>query len=107
MKSEPQLSAQLKKKHDNEFELSGDLSFQTVPALSGRLHQLLNNKTSLVINLAGVQRSDSAGVALLVDWLRQAQQQQVDLQYSEMPEQMRSIASVGRLDEILPLASES
>ena len=107
MKSEAHVSAQLKKKHDTEFELSGDLSFQTVPALSGRLHQLLSNKTSLVINLAGVLRSDSAGVALLVDWFRQAQQQQVDLQYSAMPEQMRSIASVGGLDEILPLAVDS
>lgn len=106
MKSEPALSAQLKKNDVGEFELSGDLSFQTVPALSGRIHQLLANKSHLVVKLTGVQRSDSAGVALLVDWLRQAQQHDVTLQFTDMPAQMHSIAAVSGLDEILPLGSD-
>jgi len=105
MKNDPLAGAQLKKNEAGEFELSGELSFQTVPALSGRIHQLLTNKTHLVVKLTGVLRSDSAGVALLVDWLRQAQQHDVSLQFTDMPAQMHAIAAVSGLDEILPVVA--
>ena len=57
----------------------------------------------LVIDLSGVEHSDSAGVALLVDWLRQTRTQQRVMQLCEIPEQMRAIIRVADLEVLFGL----
>jgi phospholipid transport system transporter-binding protein len=81
--------------------LVGDLSFTTVPALRGGLDMKSANRSRLSIDLAGVTRSDSAGLALLIEWLRESERLGKTVTFMNMPVQMQSIARVCGLDGIL------
>lgn len=87
-------------------ELQGELSFATVPGLLAQHDDLFAEQPSVTIDLHNVERSDSAGVALLVEWMNQAWQQQRELRFLNIPEQMLSIARVSGLDHILPFSRD-
>ena len=82
--------------------VTGDLSFTTVPALSGGLDIKSADRSRISIDLAGVTRSDSAGLALLIEWLRQSERLDKTITFLNMPAQMQSIARVCGLEGILP-----
>ena len=98
------MNARLEKMSSQQYALTGDLSFESVPALSDTILPLLLENTRLDISLDQVKRSDSAGVAMLVEWFRLAQQQEKSLRFLDIPEQMLSIVRVSGLDTILPLS---
>jgi phospholipid transport system transporter-binding protein len=81
----------------------GPLSFATVPQVWREGRGLFSGGGRLVVDLSGVGRADSAGVALLVEWLRAARARGVELSFRGMPAQMRAIATATRLDTLLPV----
>ncbi len=83
--------------------IQGEMSFSTVNQLLGDGQRCLVPSSALIFDLSGVNHADSAGVALLVEWLRLARQQQVELKFQNIPQQMWSIIEVSDLDERLPL----
>ena len=80
----------------------GDLSFATVPDLRGALDINSADRARISIDLGGVTRADSAGLALLIEWLREAERLDKTITFLNMPAQMQSIARVCGLDGILP-----
>lgn len=84
------------------FSLHGELSFDSVPTLWRRSAELWRVEATVTVDLAGVARADSAGLALLADWARQARARGLTLTYHDMPEQMRDLARVSGLDRVLP-----
>lgn len=92
---------------DGGLAVHGDLDFQSVPALWQQVAERLaadGGSGELLIDLAAVGHSDSAGVALLVDWLRRAQAGGRRLRLRNVPAQMRAIIRVSSLEELLPAA---
>ncbi|MBF6309145.1 STAS domain-containing protein, partial [Nocardia farcinica] len=55
-------------------------------------------------DLQAVTRSDSAGLALLVEWMQFARQQDRKLSFRNLPDQLRDIARISGLEDLLPLA---
>lgn len=84
----------------------GDLNFQTVPALWADSEAVFRQAPKLEIDLAAVSRADSAGLALLVEWMRQARRAGKPIRFYNIPRQMLAIARVSSLDQILPLARD-
>jgi len=93
----------LKRREDGCFILSGTLSFKTVPVIWRQGLDLFSEAPSLLLDLSGIKRSDSAGVALLVDWMRFARSHNKPISYINMPQQMLAIVRASSLDAILPL----
>ena len=89
------------------FVLRGELSFATVTELSRRSADLLWRAERVTLDLAGVTRTDSAGLALLVEWLRLAQRNGKAIQFRNIPQQMMAVAQVVGLDKLLPVAPAS
>lgn len=83
--------------------LSGPLTFDTVPQLFQRGRQLFNAGVTVELDLAKVERSDSAGLALLVSWMRLARQQQGSITFRNVPTQLLGLAKVGGVEAILAL----
>ena len=84
------------------FAIDGVLTFDTVPELFDRADEWFRNGArSLTIDLKAVHRADSAGLALLVEWLRLAQSKGTELKLINVPEQMRSLIRVSGLSEAL------
>lgn len=88
---------------ENAFALKGNLDFQSVAALWEQTQELFREQPPLRIDLAGVKRSDSSGVALLVEWLGQARARNQHLRFANMPPQMQAIVLVADLDEVLQI----
>lgn len=92
----------LQRRADNEWALYGELSFKTVPTIIGELNGLLSGESPQVIDLSGVTRIDSAGVALLLDWVRAAKNCNVSVRFRNVPPQMLALAKVAGVGYLLP-----
>lgn len=96
--------AVINKLDSHHFQVEGELNFATTPELlQSMLSQFPSIDREVHIDLEGVTRSDSAGLALLVEWLRLAQEQGVTLRFHNLPTQLREIARVSDLLPLLPL----
>ena len=65
---------------------------------------LFRDGRAITVDLGAVTRADSAALALLVQWLRNAEAQQQTLTFKNVPKNLMSIAGVSSLDDILALA---
>lgn len=94
--------AQLKRTADDQLALSGELSMVSVPDL---LHcaQWPEVGGEINIDLQSVGRTDSAGVALLIEWQRAASRRQQTLRFQNIPPQMLAIAHLSGVDKLLAL----
>jgi phospholipid transport system transporter-binding protein len=86
---------------EGRWKLSGDLGFGTVSRLLKVSRGNFSGAEAIEVDLAGVTRADSAGLALLVEWLRVAEQTGRPMSFVNMPAQMQSIARICGLEEIL------
>ena len=81
--------------------IDGDLTVETVPQLYREGRRLIEQSAAgLQIDLAGVARADSGGLALLVDWLATAAQRGRSLRYVNLPATLQALA---RLSEVTAL----
>ncbi len=87
---------------DGGFRLQSALTFATVPALwrPGAERIAAAADGDLQFDLQQVQAADSAGLALLIDWLAVARAQRRSLRYAQVPEALRALA---RLSDVAAL----
>lgn len=98
------MSAQLEEVEDSWFRLTGELSFNSVPELLKTSTSLFRDAERIDIDLSGVVRSDSAGLALLVEWMRRAENMHKPIQFLNIPLQMMAIVRVSGLDQVCPIS---
>lgn len=85
------------------FRLSGELTMQTVPALwQQAAAQLPPAGQAMIVDLDAVERCDSAALALLVEWMRAAGARGVEVGFRNLPRQLRDIARLTGLEDMLP-----
>lgn len=83
--------------------LSGVLDFESVLAIDVEGRRWLQGVAPSVcnINLGAISYSSSAGIALLLGWLRVALQQKKKLHIVQLPADMAALARVGGLEDLL------
>lgn len=86
---------------DDTWKVQGELSFETVPALFDSARQAMREHVPSSIDLAAVERVESAGVALMLDWIRAARAQNRALVFRNVPEHMASIAELCGVGHLL------
>tara|TARA_B100002052_G_C15794343_1_gene557875 strand:+ start:736 stop:1053 length:318 start_codon:yes stop_codon:yes gene_type:complete len=87
--------------------VEGELDVDNVPARLKHSADWFEKNGATVIDLAEVTRADSAGVALLLEWIRDAEQAGSTLRFVNAPEQMRAIINFCGLDEVIALDEPS
>lgn len=88
---------------DGRVQCSGRMTFDSVGELMRGADVLWQGEGELLVDLSAVNHSDSAGVALLVDWARTARVRGREIKFIHVPAQLWAIAEVSGLDRILPL----
>jgi phospholipid transport system transporter-binding protein len=83
------------------YRVTGELSFATVGALLRESGDAFDSASAVDIDLSGVKHSDSAGLALLIEWLRLAKLAGKKLSYSNLPPQLLAIAQMSDVDDLL------
>jgi len=91
----------LKDLGDGHFALSGEMSFDTAERILEASEQPFEEHTRLEIDLSGVTLSDSAGLALLLEWVTWANHTVREIRFSGMPERVLAIAKTTEVDELL------
>ena len=81
--------------------VGGELTFDTVPALYQDSLGWFAGTGELVIDLAQVTRADSAGLALLLEWLRGADQAGCRLRLANIPHQVQTLIRINGLNGAL------
>lgn len=79
----------------------GELDFGTAAAALRAGLALLPRGGRCTIDLAGVTSADSAGLAVLVEWLAAATERGGSLSFESVPAQLRAIARISDLETLL------
>lgn len=89
--------------HQQELSLTGDLTFASVALLQPILMRDIeqSKEASLTVNLNGVLRSDSAGLALMIDGMKAAKLLGKELRYAHLPESLLKLAIFCNVEAIL------
>lgn len=95
------MSATLEQGADGVWRIAGALDFDTVSALHKQTDALLASGP-VQLDLTGVERANSAGVALVLEWRRQAHQRGVELYLHGLPE---AVLQLARLSDVEGLVS--
>ena len=88
--------------NDGRIEVRGELSFATVPGVRADALRLFSKVRSVHVDLAGVTGADSAGLALLIEWMRESRRLQHNAHFSHVPDALRVIAELSDVDDLLP-----
>jgi phospholipid transport system transporter-binding protein len=91
----------LRKIDNQNAELSGDLTSDTVVSLLAEGRKLIDLADQRwTLEMAGVGKVSSAAVALLLDWIRYAQGKQVEIGFRSVPGHMLPIVEVSDLEPL-------
>ncbi len=81
--------------------VTGLLEFATVGPLLQQGSEAIAAGKAAFIDLKGVTGSDSAGLALLLEWLSVARARKKTLRYENMPVQLQQLARLSEVEELL------
>lgn len=93
----------LERHGDGRYAVSGELSFDTVPAVWQQTRDWFAAGGVSTVDLVGVTRADSAGLAMLLEWVGEAQRRGGHVTFDNVPEQMHALARLTGLVSVLNL----
>lgn len=94
-------AARLESHGGGRYSVHGGLVLETVLALLEASTREFAREPAVEIDLAAVSDADSAGLALLLEWLREAQSAGRGLAYRAVPARLDAIARIGGVRELL------
>lgn len=92
---------ELEDKGDGKFALSGVLGFNTADQILRESEGLFEEHTRIEVDLEGVTRTDSAGLALLLEWITWANHTVREIRFLNTPEKITAIARTTEVEELL------
>ncbi|MCE3238323.1 MAG: hypothetical protein K0R24_1304 [Gammaproteobacteria bacterium] len=81
----------------NRLAVSGELNFTTIMPIWESSLALLTACSTLTIDLSKVTTANSAGLVLLIEWLKYAKYHNKIMIFENVPPQIQSIAQVAGL----------
>ena len=99
--SQPVSEYSLEDSGDGHFALSGEMTFETAEQILRASEEPFEDHTRIEIDLSGVTQSDSAGLALLLEWVTWANHTVREIRFSGMPERVMAIAKTTEVDALL------
>jgi phospholipid transport system transporter-binding protein len=85
------------------LSLRGELTFTTVEQLDEPVERLRSAQQAgrVDVDLGGVTRADSAGLALLVGFIAAARESQFSVAFRGVPDRLQAIARISEVDALL------
>lgn len=82
------------KQDEQNFFVKGDLTLASLTKKKFKSTTLLNITNEITIDLSDVSSTDSAGLALLIEWIKQSKQANFNLTFKNIPQQLLILASL-------------
>ena len=86
---------------DGRFKLSGDMSFETVDRILRESEGPFSDYAQIEVDLSAVEHTDSAGLALLLEWITWANHTVREIRFVEIPERIVAIAETTEVEKLL------
>ena len=93
---------------DNVIRVTGDLTMYTIKSdwwqEQGKQQiKSLSQQSPIVFNLEGLTRSDSAGLAWLINIVRDSRTQGFSVKFTNIPTELANLAKISDASPLLPL----
>lgn len=89
---------------DGEYAVAGDLTFAGIDRATLKANSFLQAADPIVLDLSEVANTDSAGLALLIEWLKDARKRHKQLRFKNLPTQLQTLVKLSGLDNAGPFA---
>jgi phospholipid transport system transporter-binding protein len=86
---------------EGRFAVGGDMTFDTAEKILKISEGPFEDHTQLEIDLSGVTESDSAGLALLLEWVTWANHSVREIRFVNIPERLHAIAKTTEVEQLL------
>jgi phospholipid transport system transporter-binding protein len=86
---------------DGHFELVGELTFETAERVLRASEEPFEAHSQIEVDMSKVSKTDSAGLALLLEWITWANHTVREITFKGMPEKIIAIAKTTEVDELL------
>lgn len=97
----PANNFELKDLGEGRFVLTGDMTFDTAERILRESEEPFEEHTRIEVDLSGVENADSAGLALLLEWITWANHTVREIRFVDMPERVLAIARTTEVDDLL------
>src|SRR5262245_42438254 len=99
-------AARITRGADRVWNVSGALTLESAPAVLDESGAIFTDGTEQVLDLKEVTDFDSAALALVIEWLRQARTHGARLRLRNVPQELNAVADVCGVSALLE-ATES
>jgi phospholipid transport system transporter-binding protein len=86
---------------EGHFALNGEMTFETAERILLASEEPFEQHTRIEVDLAGITRADSAGLALLLEWITWANHTVREIRFLSMPERVLAIARTTEVEQLL------
>lgn len=83
------------------FSLEGEVGFGTVMQLLHDSRPQFEHEPHVRLDFSGVEKIDSAGLALVIEWMRDAQQSGHNLEIRNPPQRLLALARISDVERLL------
>jgi phospholipid transport system transporter-binding protein len=81
------------------FVVDGDLTFSTIDKQTVKSSDFLTSAKEITVDLGRVALTDSAGLALMIEWLKHARAKRTHLRFQNVPKQLLTLAKLSGFDK--------
>ncbi|MDR3477583.1 MAG: STAS domain-containing protein [Gammaproteobacteria bacterium] len=92
---------------DDSLVVTGELNFRTAVSLWQESLPLIKQYPDLHFDFSAVKSSNSAGLALILEWIKYAKLAKKSIRFSHIPTQLHSIIAVAGLKQMLSSFSDN
>lgn len=93
--------ARLESVGEGRFRVSGVLNASTATDVLEQSESHFAQAPQIEVDLGGVGESDSAGLALLIEWLRIARQSGRQIHFANVPAQIEALARISEVEDLI------
>lgn len=87
------------KKSPVHFVIDGALTFATIDKQTLKSISFLKAAREITIDLSLVSSTDSAGLALMIEWIKYSRQNRTQIVFKNIPEQLLNLAKLSGFDQ--------
>lgn len=84
-----------------QYALSGSLDRDSIPSIWAEFKQWPFQQDTMQINLTNVERIDSATLALLIQLIKKAKENQCKLLFNDLPEQLNVLIEISNVTSMM------
>lgn len=86
---------------EGRFALSGDMSFHTAEQILQASERSFAQQARIEVDLSGVRETDSAGLALLLEWISRSCLAAKVICFTGIPDKVLAIAETAEINDLL------